>query len=123
MPSHILIVDDEAPIREVLSEALACAGYRVTPAASVEEAMRIVVADTPNLVITDLQLEESDGFELADQIKGIAPDVPILLLTGVLFEDQAVHVTAGNKIAAVLEKTASLARVIEEVKRLLAKSS
>jgi len=120
MPPHILIVDDEATIREVLYEALVCAGYRVTPVASVEEALRTVAADTPGLVITDLQLEESDGFELADQIKAVAPGLPILLLTGVLFDDQALQATTGNKIAAIIEKTAPLSRIVEEVKRLLA---
>ncbi|MES2693759.1 MAG: response regulator [Verrucomicrobiota bacterium] len=120
MPPHILIVDDEAPIRELLEELLArTCGYRVTPATSADEAMRVVESDCPQLVITDLQLEESDGFELADRIKAIAPNLPILLLTGVLFDRQALQATAGHKIAAYVEKTAPLARILSEVQRLL----
>lgn len=119
MPPHILLVDDEANIRELLYEVLARSGYRVTPVATLEAALQVVTADPPRLVITDLQLEESDGFELANRIKALSPTIPILLLTGVLFDAQALGVGQTSNISAYLEKTAPLARVLEEVKRLL----
>lgn len=119
MPSHILLVDDEASIRNLLHEVLERAGYRITSVATVEEALRVVNDDRPQLVITDLQLEESDGIELAERAKAIAPDMPILLLTGILFDRAVLQETVGDKIAGYLEKTSPLSRIREEVQRLI----
>lgn len=120
MPSHILLVDDEASIRNLLLEVLERAGHRVTAVATVEEALSVVRSDCPQLVITDLQLEESDGIELAEQVKALAPQVPILLLTGILFDRNVLQETVGDKISSFLEKTSPLSRIREEVDRLLA---
>lgn len=119
MQPHILLVDDEASIRDLLREVLERAGYRVTSVATAEEALAVVTKDSPRLVITDLQLEESDGLELTDRIKLIAPKVPVLLLTGILFDREMLQETVGDKIAAFVEKTSSLSRITHEVKRLL----
>ena len=121
MKKHILTVDDESEIRELLREILSAAGYRVSDASSVEEAMRIVRSDPPDLVITDLQLEEGDGFELVEQVKAAAPKLPVIMLTGVLFDPEVVRGPVGEKIAAYVEKTAPLERVLQEVRRQLPK--
>jgi CheY-like chemotaxis protein len=51
---HILIVDDEAPIREILSQMLTQSGFRVTEAASAHEALGKLESDRPDLLISDL---------------------------------------------------------------------
>ncbi len=119
MKKHILTIDDEREIRELLCEVLNAAGYRVTAVSSAVEALAVVRADLPHLVITDLQLEENDGFDLADQVKAIAPTLPIILLTGVLFDPEVLNGPVGEKFTAYVEKTAPLERVLGEVKRLL----
>ena len=119
MKKHILTIDDEREIRELLREVLNAAGYRVTAVSSALEAMEVVRTDPPHLVITDLQLEENDGFDLADQVKVIAPQTPIILLTGVLFDPEVLSGPVGDKIAAYVEKTAPLERILREVKRLV----
>ena len=118
MKKHILIVDDETAIREMLTEFFTSVGFRVTSAASAVEAQQSIAADPPQLVITDLQLEFSDGLEMIAQIKTQLPDVPVLLLTGVFFDPEVVRDTLSNKVAAYLQKTAPLARILEEVRRL-----
>ncbi|MEN9635662.1 MAG: Photosynthetic apparatus regulatory protein RegA [Verrucomicrobiota bacterium] len=118
MTKHILTIDDESVIRDLLREVLTAAGYRVTGVSSAAEAMDAVRASRPDLIITDLQLEESDGFEIIDQLAAVAPSVPIILLTGMLFDHETLNRIVGNKIAAYLEKTASLETIISEVKRL-----
>lgn len=115
MKKHILTVDDESEIRELLREILTASGYRVTGASSVEEAMRVVKNDPPQLVITDLQLEESDGFELVEQVKGVAAQTPIIMLTGVLFDPAVLRGPVGKKIAAYVEKTSPLEHVLKVV--------
>ena len=119
MTKHILNVDDESDIRELLREILTASGYRVSGASSTVEALRIVRDDPPDLIITDLQLEESDGFDLIEQVKAMAPKLPIIMLTGVLFDPQVIRGPIGKKIAAYVEKTAPLEQVLQEVRRHL----
>ena len=118
---HILIVDDEDAVRGLLSEVLDGAGYRVTGVPSVALALEAVRAGRPDLIITDLQMDEADGFELIDALQERAPGVPVILLTGVLFDHAVIARLGAGKIAAYLEKTTSLDRILAEVARQLAK--
>ncbi len=117
---HILTIDDETQIREILRQVLVAAGYRVTDVASADEALQVVQQDPPDLILTDLQLEESDGFDVIAQMKQLRPQTPIILLTGVLFDPSVVKRLGEDKIAAYLEKTSSLERILGEVKKHLA---
>lgn len=119
MKQHILIVDDEAPIREILALMLGQTGYRVTEAASVREALEVMQRDPPALLISDLQLEESDGLAMIAEIKTTRPNLPVILLTGVLFEDEVVRGTLKDAVTAYLPKTTPLAKIQEEVRRIL----
>ena len=60
MNNHILIIDDEANIRDLLSRFLSGIGYRVTSASSVSEALRAARREPPDLMISDLQLEDGE---------------------------------------------------------------
>ncbi|HZZ17756.1 MAG TPA: response regulator [Opitutaceae bacterium] len=117
--AHIMVVDDELVIRELLESFLTMAGFRVTPVQSAFEAEAIAARDRPDLVITDLQLEESDGLEMVGRLKALLPDTPMILLTGVLFDPKVVREVLQKKVSSYIEKTAPLSRIIEEVQRLL----
>ena len=116
---HILIVDDEASIREVLESFLTQSGYRVTAVSSAREAEAVAGRDVPNLVITDLQLEDSDGLEMIDRLKTLLPDTPMMLLTGVLFDPKVVRDVLNKKVSCYIDKLAPLSRIMSEVERLL----
>ena len=119
MKNHLLIVDDEAEIRDLLGLFFTSQGYRVTSFASALEAVRSVQTDPPDLIISDLQLEDSDGLAMIDQLKATLPTTPVILLTGVLFDPQVFHDTLSKKVSAYLMKTSPLSRIKEEVERLL----
>ena len=119
MSKHILLIDDEANIRELLGIALEGKGYRVTSAASADEAQMTVKKDPPALIISDLQLEDEDGLAIIAQLKTTLPNVPVILLTGVLFDPQVVRENLSKKVSCYLEKTSSLSKITETVKRLL----
>lgn len=119
MKKHILSVDDEADIRELLQEALTLRGYRVSTAAEPEAAKKIVKADPPQLIIMDFQIEEGDGFVLIEEFKKMVPDTPIMLLTGAVFDRAVVRDTIQKKVASYLDKTASLSTIVSEIHRLL----
>ncbi|HEY4299384.1 MAG TPA: response regulator [Candidatus Didemnitutus sp.] len=119
-PKHILIVDDEPSIREILCGALEMSGYRVSQAESPAAAKRIVAEGLPDLIITDLQLEYSDGLELISEIKVQHPNVPTLLLTGVWFDEKAIEERILKRVSSYIVKTAPLKTVLAEIGRLLA---
>jgi DNA-binding NtrC family response regulator len=119
MKKHILIVDDEAVIRELLEEFLTQTGYRVTTVASAHEAEAVAGRDKPALVITDLQLEDSDGLEMVDRLKSLLPETPMMLLTGVLFDPKVIREVLHKKVSCYVEKTAPLSKILEEVRRLI----
>lgn len=118
-PKHILLVDDEAVIRDLLAEVLTLAGYRVRQAPSVVAARQALAAERPDLVVTDLQLEQSDGFALIAELRAVHPDVPILLLTGVLFDEETVEARFQGKVSAYLPKISPLKTIVAEVGHLL----
>ena len=119
MKKHLLVVDDEVEIRDLLSIYFTSHGYRVTALESAAEALRFVKATPPDLIISDLQLEDSDGLEMIEQLKAILPSTPVILLTGVLFDPQVFRDTLSKKVSAYLLKTSPLAKIKAEVERLL----
>jgi DNA-binding response OmpR family regulator len=119
MKKHILCIDDEADIRELLQEALTTRGYRVDTAAEPESAKKIVKEDPPDLIIMDFQIEEGDGFTLIEEIKKLGPKIPILLLTGAVFDRAQVRDTIEKKVSRYLDKTASLSEIMAEIEKLV----
>lgn len=119
MKKHILIVDDEAPIRDILAQMLGQNGYRVSEAASATEAQQVAHRDPPQLIISDLQLEDSDGLAMIAQLKTLLPATPVILLTGILFDDDVVRESLSRVVTAYVPKTAPLAKILDEVRRIL----
>lgn len=83
MNATILAVDDSLTMRELLRSTLAGAGYSVTLAHDGVDALDRLAEETPDLIVTDLNMPRLDGFGLIEAIRGgdRAAHVPILVLT------------------------------------------
>jgi len=77
---HILIVEDERDIRELLRLCVESCGYRVTTAGSVEEARALLAGGMPNLALLDINLPDGDGMSLCEEIRSRS-DIPVILVT------------------------------------------
>ncbi|MEW6676652.1 MAG: sigma-54 dependent transcriptional regulator [Pseudomonadota bacterium] len=77
----LLVVEDDAPLREALSDTLELAGYTVTTAPDAEEALAWLERGRPGLVLTDVQMPGMDGHALLQAIKAKRPEVPVLIMT------------------------------------------
>lgn len=89
----ILIVDDEAPIREMIAVALEMAGYDCLEAENSQQAHAIIVDRKPDLILLDWMLPGTSGIELARRLKRdeLTGDIPIIMLTAKGEEDNKIQ--------------------------------
>jgi DNA-binding NtrC family response regulator len=85
MKQHVLIVDDEEQMREVLSLYLERHGYEVSVASSSTETLKIVDERQVHLVVLDIGLGGEDGLKLLAAIKKSRPETQVVMLTGMGF--------------------------------------
>ena len=80
--NQVLLVDDEADIREVLCIALKDLGYLVLEADNGEEALNIFKDQSPPIVLTDIKMPTMDGIELLKRIKNENPECEVIMISG-----------------------------------------
>lgn len=78
---NLLIVDDQAGVRRFLSEAFAEEGYHVETASSGAEAVKKAGARLPSLIMLDVKMPGMSGLETLEELRQIAPDVPVVMMT------------------------------------------
>jgi len=79
--AHILVVDDDEDILRLLTMRLHARGFRVTSAASAEQALAHLAVDPPRVVVSDVRLPGRDGLSLFEEIRSTRPTLPVILLT------------------------------------------
>ena len=83
MSADILIVDDEADIRDLVAGILQDEGYEPRTARNSDEALAAIVQRRPNLVFLDIWLQGSklDGLQLLDAVKQEHPELPVVMIS------------------------------------------
>src|SRR5690348_15871884 len=81
MKAHILVVDDDSRITELLRRTLAYDGFSVVTAATGDDALTRALERPPDLIVLDLMLPGVDGLEVARRLRLAGDNVPILMLT------------------------------------------
>jgi DNA-binding NtrC family response regulator len=79
---RVLVVDDEADLRSVVCDALQLEGYATCEAADGREAVAVFGALAPDAVLLDLQMPRQNGLATLREIRALAPDVPVIMLSG-----------------------------------------
>lgn len=119
MKQHILVVDDEPPIRELLQSYFTKHGYAVTTAADAQEAFRLADETPLQLVILDVLLPDSDGLEVLAQMKNTHPNLPIIIMTGIGFDEDLLQEAIQKGASGYVSKTLPLDQLLMEVHRTL----
>ena len=78
---HILVIDDDALMREYVEEAMLRAGHAVDTAKGGEEGLAAFNAGNHDLLITDLKMAPMDGVEVVRRVKAAAPRTPVIVMT------------------------------------------
>lgn len=82
-PRPILIVDDDAAIRDAVRQVLVDEGFRVVQASDGAEALRAIDTEPPAMIVLDVQMPGIDGPALARELRTRLRRVPLVILTGV----------------------------------------
>jgi two-component system, NtrC family, nitrogen regulation response regulator NtrX len=84
MAADVLVVDDEADIRDLVAGILTDEGYDVRTASDSESALAAVRARKPSLLILDIWMQGGgmDGLELLDLVKALDNDLPVIMISG-----------------------------------------
>jgi len=116
----LLLVEDDAEVRELSLRALTYAGYRVIEADSGEQALELMADGDPrpDLVITDVVLTGMNGRQLAETIREIWPDLPVLYISGYAADIIAEHGFLEEDID-MLEKPFSIAALTNKLREIL----
>ena len=84
MSTEILIIDDNADIRNILNDLISDAGYKTRVAANYNQALTEIDKKLPDVAIIDVKLDkgDNDGIELLSHIKKKNKDVPVIIISG-----------------------------------------
>jgi two-component system, NtrC family, response regulator PilR len=82
MDATILIVDDDAMVRNVIEQLLQRKGYKIKGVSSGREAIEYLKANRVDLVVSDIIMPEMNGYELLQVIKKSFPQIGIIMMTG-----------------------------------------
>ena len=117
MKTRLMVVDDDASVRESLTKVLEDAGYDVVLASDAEEAEARFDAQKISLLVLDLNLPGRDGWDVLEHVNSCAPLLPVILITG-LADQLATRSIPGA--SALLEKPVDAPVMLKTIERLLA---
>jgi DNA-binding response OmpR family regulator len=116
----VLIVDDEAPIRELVARAIRAAGAEVRQAADAAQAETIAASTPLDLLITDIAMPGASGWDLALRLRATWPNLPVLFITGYV-ADAATRRALAHADDEVLSKPFTLDAIVEAARRAIAR--
>jgi CheY-like chemotaxis protein len=117
--SYILVVDDEAVVREFLSRCLERGGYTVKQAGSAAEALETMVATPASAVLCDIRMPGQDGLWLADRLHTHWPKIPVVMATAI---DDQQTVQQSRRLGAVdyISKPIKPDQLLQVIRRVTA---
>ncbi len=118
--TKILVVEDDAPIRRGLVDALRFAGYAVEECATGDRAVDAACAQSPDLLLLDIVLPGKDGFAILDELRESHPQMAVIMLTARGAEEDRVRglkLGADDYVVKPFSATELLARVEAVLRR------
>ena len=116
--SRILVIDDEAAIRDSLKMTLEYEGYDFVSAATGQEGLALAERETPDLVVLDIKMPGMDGIEVLDRLRAMNDSLPVIVISG--------HGTIGTAVEATkkgafdfIEKPFASERVLVSLRNAL----
>ncbi len=94
--NRVWIVDDDKSIRWVLEKALSREGMTITSFAEPDAVLSRFTREMPDVILTDIRMPNMDGIQMMDEIRKMAPELPIIVMTAYSDLDRAVSAFQGG---------------------------
>jgi len=117
--TRILVVDDEAPIRTLVSQVLVGEGYEVVEAASAEDALKVFRENHFSLVISDIRMGRMSGLELLDEIKRLRPETLVVIMSAYVSIDSAIAALKAGAYDYLIKPFEDLELIVSVVRRAM----
>jgi DNA-binding response OmpR family regulator len=118
--AKILLIEDEAPVREMLVDELTVQGHKVVEASGGEEGLRKFLETEPDIVLCDRAMPGMSGYDLLERLRGAYPqydDVPFVFLTA-LTDPRDKGAVEHLKPAAYIEKPVDFISLTDKIRAL-----
>lgn len=119
MKQRILVVDDEAEIREMLSVYFNRHGFETATAEDSAQTLRIVSESRVDVVILDIGLANEDGLKLLERLKKDRPGLHVIMLTGMGFLEDLLQEAQQKGADGYVSKVLPLDELLEAVQRII----
>jgi DNA-binding response OmpR family regulator len=119
-PTRILVVDDDASLRETVQDRLACQGWDIDTACDGREALGIVTQAIPDVMLLDIYMPRMDGLTTLECLRRdpALSGIPVMVITGSTHVSDITRAAACN-IADYVAKPFSVAELVTRVQRVL----
>jgi two-component system response regulator MprA len=117
MRKKILVIDDDAAVRESLACALSYENFLVLPAANGEEALKVAAATPVDLVLLDLNMPGKGGWDTFERLTGERPLLPVIIITA---RPNQLFTALGAGAGALMEKPLDFPELLRTIRRLVA---
>lgn len=124
MPPKILVVDDEALVRNMVCDGLAAVGHPVLTASSGEEALQVVEAERPACILLDIMMPDLDGYDTCAALKSDpkTASIPVLLVSATT-NPQVMDLAKRAGAVTVLRKPVRMDELRRTISRVLGASA
>ena len=93
----VLIVEDDPQVRALIERVLTRAGYDIDAHESPLGALEAISRKAPSLVLTDIVMPDLDGFELAERVRSLDADIPVLFMSGYVDASRLAEISSGGQ--------------------------
>ena len=120
MKMRILLADDDAGVRDSLSDVLVSEGYVVDQASDGQQALELAASNRLALVLLDLNMPVKNGWDTFERLTAEHPLLPVIILTA---RPNQLFTAVGAGVGALLEKPLDIPTLLQTIRRLLAESA
>jgi len=123
--AKVLIIDDDAAMRRMMSRVLTDARHQVIEASDGRDGIRKFRAEAPEIIVTDIVMPEQEGIQTIREIRAAGSTVGIIAISGGGGGDGALYLTIAEELGAdaVLQKPFRLAELVAVIDRMLSRDA
>ncbi len=119
MRQQLLVIDDEQAICDTLADYLKHFGYNVATTTNCQEALALIDEVSPKLVILDIVMPDMDGLDLMERIRQDHPELLVIFLTGIGYQDDVMREAMEKGANGYLSKGLPLQQLLMEIHRVI----